>query len=286
MKEWILILLRSIILFFVLLLLIRVMGKRQLARMSPFYFISYAVIAIISALISVNIIKNLGYGLIALGVWILFPMALDFLSLRSKLFHDLINGKPTVLVENGKVLEENLKQMRLTGNELLQELRTKNAFNLGDVEFAVMETTGELNVLLKPEKKPVTPYDLGKKVAPQIAPQTVILDGNILHEPLSKMGLNEGWLQVQLDKMGVALDNVFIGQVDSSGDLYIDLFDDILQTSQPQVKELLYAGLEKCQADLEIFSLETQNQQAKTMYEENARMLRILLEKLQPYLLR
>lgn len=286
MKEWIKILIRSMGLFFLTFGAIRVMGKRQLAKMTPFHFVNYMVIAILAALISVNLIKNLAFGFIALGVWIVFSIILDYLALKSKWAHDVINGKETVLIKSGKVMEENLKQMRLTGEELLRELRAKNAFQLADVEFAVMESTGELNVLLKADKKPVTPYDLGQLVAPQAAPQTVILDGNILDEPLSSMGLNQGWLHIQLERMGVSLDNVFIAQVDTSGDLYIDLFDDSIQIQQPKVKEMLYANLEKSQSDLLKFSLDTEDVDTKMMYSKNAEKLKNALKKIEPYLLR
>lgn len=286
MFGWLLILSRSIIMFFLGLFAVRIMGKRQPARMNPFNFVSYIVIAIIIALTVLNVITNLAFGLIALGVWVLFPVILDYLAIKSKWIHDLLNGKEAILIKQGKIMEENLFKVRLTGEELLRELRSKNTFNLSDVEFAVMETTGDINVLLKSNRKPVTPHDLEWKVAPQAEPQTVILDGNILDEPLADMGLNREWLRLQLEKTGVSLTNVFIGQVDSYGELYLDLFDDAIILPQPKVKEMLYANLEKCQADLSNFALETQNPDAKSMYSHNAERLKNLLIKLEPYLLR
>ncbi len=183
-------------------------------------------------------------------------------------------------------MEENLKQVRLSGEDLLKELRLKNAFSLADVEFAVLETTGDINVLLKSDKKPVTAYDLGYKVNPQAEPQTVILDGNVLNEPLSKMALNSSWLKTQLESSGVAIDNVFIGQVNSSGELYLDLFDDSIQMPQGKVKELIYANLEKSQADLTVFSREVEDTDAKEMYSRNTERLEKLMRKLKPHLLR
>lgn len=286
MKDWLVILLRSVALFFLILILTRVMGKRHPARMNPFNFVNYIVIAIITALISLNIIKNLALGIIALTVWVLLPIAVDYLSIKSKVVHDWVNGKSTILVKDGKVMEENLIQVRYTGEELLRELRSKNAFNLRDVEFAVMETTGDINVLLKSDKKPVTPHDLERKVAPRPEPQTVMLDGNILNEPLSNLGLNQDWLKDQLERTGVTPDNVFIAQVDGSGDLYIDLFDDALQIPRPKVKELLYANMEKSRADLMAFALETKDPKAKDMYLKNTGRLKGVMEKLRPYLLR
>ena len=286
MQMWIQILLRTTSLFLLTLILIRLMGKRNISRMAPFSFISYVVIAVLAALISANIITNLAFGFIALSVWALFPIALDYLSKKSKLIHDLINGKETVLIKHGKIMEESLLQVGLTGEELLRELRYKNAFNLADVEFAVIETTGDLNVFLKSDKKPVTAHDLAQKTAPQTESQTVILDGNVLNEPLTSLGLNKEWLRIQLENMGVSLDNVFIGQVDSSGDLYLDLFDDSVQLPQPKVKEMVYANLEKNQASLMTFALETEDENAKVMYSRNAEKLKQLMEKLEPYLLR
>lgn len=286
MQEWIQILLRSASLFFLLLLATRLMGKRNIVRMMPFQLISYIVAAIIAALLSVNLITNLAFGLLSLGVWLLLPIALDYLSIKSKMAHDLINGKETVLIKHGKIMEESLMQTRLTGEELLRALRSKNAFNLADVEFAIMEDTGDINVLMKSDKQPVSSFNLGKKVAPQAEPQTIILDGAILNEPLFSLGMNQEWLGIQLESMGVSLDNVFIGQVDSSGDLYLDLFEDSVELPQPKVKEMLYANFEKIQADLMSFSLETQSETAKKMYAEHAQTLKQLMEKLKPYLLR
>lgn len=286
MQAWIQILFSSVSLFFLLLLLIRLMGKKNIVRMTPFRFVSYIVTAVIVALMSLNLITNFAFGFIALGVWVLFPIALDYLSLKSKWVHDIINGKQTVLIKHGKIMEENLLQTRLTGEELLRELRSKNAFNLADVEFAVMEDTGDINVFFKSDKTPISSHGLGLKVAPLAEPQTVILDGNIINEPLASLGFNTEWLGIQLETIGVSLDNVFIGQVDSSGDLYLDLFDDSVQLPQPKVKEMLYANFEKIQADLTTFALETNNEAAKQMYSAHAATLQQLLEKLKPYLLR
>lgn len=286
MLVWLQILYRSIALFILAVVAARILGKRNIARIPSYRLISYTAIAIIAVLISVNIIHEIALGLIALGVWVLFPIILDYLSLRSKVLHDLINGKETVLIKHGKIMEENLKQTRLTGEELLRELRSKNAFNLADVEFAVMETTGEINVFLKSDKKPVTAHDLGIKTAPQAEPQTIILDGNVLNESLASLGLNQEWLRIQLETQGVSLDNVFLGQVDSSGDLYLDLFDDAIELPEAKVKEMLYANMEKAQASLSTFALETQDDKAKAMYEKNAQKLKQLMAKLTPSLLR
>lgn len=286
MNNWLIILLGSIILFFLTLALTRVIRKRNLSKATPFDLISYVVIALIVTLISLNMVSNIYFGLTSLAVWTLMPIILDYASMKSNWIYNIIKGKERVLIKNGKVMEDNLSKERITGQEFLQELRSKKAFNLADVEFAVMETTGDINVSLKADKKPVTSYDLGKKVASKSESQTVILDGNMLNEGLTNIGLNKGWLKTELENKGVDLENVFIGQVDSSGDLYLDLFDDMIQVPKAQVKEMLYASIEKSQADLMSFALETKNETAKSMYLNNADKLKKIMYKLEPYLLR
>ncbi|MCE5222094.1 MAG: DUF421 domain-containing protein [Clostridium sp.] len=286
MDTWLRLLFNSILLFFLSLVIVRYMKKKSLSNATAFDFISYAVIAVTVTLISLDVISNIYFGLITLGVWAIMPIILDYASMKSKWIYNAINGKERVLIKNGKVMEDNLSKERITGQEFLQQLRSKKAFNLADVEFAVMETTGDINVSLKADKKPVTAYDLGTKVAPKTEPQAVILDGNILNESLTNIGLNHCWLRTELENKGVALENVFIGQVDSSGDLYLDLFDDMIQVPKTQVKEMLYASIQKSQADLMSFSLESDNKVAKAMYLKNAENLNKVMEKLEPYLLR
>lgn len=284
MQTWIEILLRSIVVFLLVFGAVKLMGKRQPSRMTAFQFVNYIVIAIIAAFLALNLI-DMVFGIVALVVWVGLPTALDYLSIKSKLVHDMVHGKETILIKQGKIMEENLMQTRLTGEDLLRALRLKNVFNTADVEFAVMETTGDINVLLKSDKKPLTPKDLGRKVSPQTEPQTVVLDGNIMDEPLANMGLNRGWLVSQLESKGISLDNVFIAQIDTLGDLYIDTFDDAMQIPMPKVKELVYTNLEKIHADLLSYSQDTMNPEAKTMYMKNALKVQELKEKLKPYLM-
>lgn len=279
------ILLRSIFLFFITLILTKSIGNRNISKVPSFNFISYVVIAVMVSLISLNIITNFLFGFIAILAWSLLLIALDYACMKSKWVHDAINGKNRMVIKNGKVMEENLSKVKFTGEELLRELRCKNVFNLADVEFAIMETSGDINIGLKSDKNPITAHDLGIKVSPKLETQTVILDGNIVNEGLTNMGLNQGWLKTQLEITGVSLENVFIGQVNSSGDLYLDLFDDNIEIPQPKVKELVYANLQKTQSDLISFALETENTEAKAMYLHNAQKLKEVMKKLKPYLL-
>lgn len=285
MPPWLETLLRPLWLFLLVFLLVRLGGKKHPAKAAPFLFVNYAILAVIIALLALGA-ADLGSGLSALIVFGLLPPFFYRLALRSKAFHELLYGKSTVLVKQGKIMEDNLKQVGLSAEELLTDLRLRNCFALSGVEFAVLEPTGDLNVLLKSDKLPVTPHDFERQVNPRSEPKTVILDGNILQEQLTEAGLNQNWLQTQLAAMGVALDNVFVGQADSNGELYIDLFDDAVQLPKSNVRELLFAGLQKSVADLDRFSLETADETAQKMFAGNAARLKELMAKLRPFLLR
>lgn len=121
-------------------------------------------------------------------------------------------------------------------------------------------------------------------VNPYREPQTVLLDGKIMDEPLSTLGLNRAWLFNELEKIGVNPENVFIGQVDSMGELYLDLFDDTIQLPQPTSKQLLLSTLKKVEADLMKYSLETEDEQWKSTYAAYAKQVKEIIVRLEPFL--
>lgn len=286
MAEWLNIFLRTAGFFIVAIFLTRLVGKRLSSRFTFFDLMAGIVMGVMIAAISLNLIPNLAGGIIALGVWILFTSAVYFLSIKYKSVRDIVLGKETVLISHGKVLEENLMKARFTPEDLLSQLRRKNAFNFADVEFAVLEPTGDVSVLLKKDSQPVTPRDIGLTSGYGVVPQTVIMDGVIMDDPLAVMGLNRAWLHTELEKTRVAPENVFIAQVDSLGQLYLDLFNDTIQLPQPKARELLFSTLKKCQADCEIYALGTRQPQAKIIYGDASRVLSDVVRELGPLLKR
>lgn len=286
MSEWLNILLRSAGLFALTLLLVRLIGKRLTSRLTFFDLVTGIAIGVIVAALSLNMVQNFAGGLVALAVWTVFPALLYLLAIKYKAVRDILQGKETVLINHGKVLEDKLLEARLTPEDLLGQLRKKNVFNFADVEFAVLEPDGELSALLKKEKQPATPKTLGLAVVRESVPQTVMLDGVVMDEPLAAMGLNRRWLHTELAKAGVAPENVFLAQVDSLGQLYLDLFDDAIQVPKPRARERVYVSLKKCQADCELYALGTRNPEAGKMYEESARLLEQAVQELEPLLTR
>ncbi|WP_045514157.1 DUF421 domain-containing protein [Bacillus amyloliquefaciens] len=284
MPEWLEVVIRSLLLVVVLFLITKWLGKKQLSELSFFEYVVGITIGSIGAEVITGLERNMFNGIIGIVVFAAIPFLAGLLSLKSKGFRNFIEGKATVFIKDGKIMEDNLKKERYTTDELLELLRKKDVFKVADVEFAVLEPTGDLSVMLKKENQPLTPKDVNLTVASVKEPQTVIMDGEILDEPLSTIGRSRGWLKTELEKQGVTIENVFIGQVDSYGQLTIDLFDDKLQVPSPQEKPLILSTMKKCQADLESFALGTESKEAKQMYRLNSEKLQEAIDKVTPIL--
>lgn len=284
MPLWLEVVVRTLASALVLFVLTRLLGKRQISQLSFFEYVTGITIGSITAYLSVDVDNHWSLGLISMGVWFLVSLGIEFLQIKSMKARNLIDSKSTVLIKGGKILEENLKKEKLTNDELLEQLRKKSIFQAAQVEFAVIEPDGNINALLKKEYQPITPSSLGIQVAPEQEPQTVIVDGNIMDEPLATSGYSRQWLHTELEKLGVSLDNVNIAQVDSYGELYVDLYDDMIQVPQPQERASLYAQLKKCEADLELFALSTDEAKAKQMYGECSTKLLSVIGQMKPLL--
>lgn len=286
MPIWLEVIVRTMVSAVILFILTRMLGKRQISQLSFFEYITGITIGSITAYLSVDVDTHWYLGIISMAVWFLVSLGIEYLQIKSKLARDWIDSKSTILIKDGKILEENLKKEKLTNDELLEQLRKKSIFQTAQVEFALIEPDGEINALLKKEYQPLTPSHLGIKVSPEPEPQTVIIDGKIMDEPLATNGLNRQWLHTELEKLGVSLDNVNLGQVDGYGQFYVDLYDDKIQVPAPQEKATLLAQLKKCEADLEMFALSTKETSAKQMYGACSERLLKIIDEVKPVLSR
>ncbi|MBW7457520.1 DUF421 domain-containing protein [Paenibacillus sepulcri] len=286
MPEWLLVALRTLLAVVVLFVMTKLLGKRQVSQLSLFEYITGITIGSLAAYISLDVDTKWFLGIVSLCVWVGVSLGIEFLQLKSKAVRDFIDTKGTILIKDGKVLEKNLMKERLTTDELMEQLRRKNVFLASDVEFAIMEPSGDINVLLTRDNQPLTAKHIGLKVNPEQEPQAVIMDGKIMDEPLATIGLNRQWLNTELEAIGVTPENVFLGQVDADKQLYVDLFDDALVVPKPSKKAALFALLKKCEADIEMFSLSTQDPQAKNMFEDCSYALQNTIAELKPFLTR
>jgi uncharacterized membrane protein YcaP (DUF421 family) len=284
MEDWLIILFRTIGLFVLLLLAVPMLGRRPLSGMTTFDYIVGLVSATMIAMIALNVVPNLFHGLIGLSFWFLSVLVVQYLIQKSKWAHDHFYGKEIVVIKEGKIMEENLQTARLTGEELLSQLRRDKVFHLADVEFAVMEANGDITTILKRDKQPLTPKDMRITVSTIKEPQTVILDGKLMDEGLTALGLNQNWLMNELDKIGLSAENIFICQVDSMGELYIDLFDDTITQPKSTTKELLFSTLLKIEADFLTYALETKDEHWKKEYGRFSQEIKEIKNQLEPHL--
>ncbi|WP_100407139.1 DUF421 domain-containing protein [Bacillus solitudinis] len=284
MPGWVEIALRSFFGVILLCAIARGLVRKPIGESSYLEFGLITGLTVIIAAGSIQLEIPIGFLLISLAVWAIVAILFGVLSVKSIGFRTMIFGKGIPLMKDGKILEDNMKKQKVTSDELLRKLRTKGAFQFADVEFALLEGNGELNVLLKKEQQPVSAKTLGKIVAPIKEPETVMMDGVVLDESLATRGLNRNWLKTELGKMDIALENVYLAQVDDDGQLTVDLFDDLIQVPKPTQLPQLDASLKKVQADLEQFVLDTDNEQAKQQYIWCAEQMKQVKETVKPYL--
>lgn len=158
----------------------------------------------------------------ALTVVSILIIVTGYLHIKSFKVRKLVNSEPVILIQAGTILEENMKKIRLTINELLMKLREKNIFNLDDVEFAIMETDGKLSVLPKADKQPLTPYHMNIQTISAGLTKDIIIDGNVMKENLSSLGLNEEWLKSELRSQNIKnFSDVFYAGLDNTRKLHI-----------------------------------------------------------------
>ncbi|API93713.1 hypothetical protein J32TS6_08270 [Virgibacillus pantothenticus] len=284
MPEWIEVIIRSFSLLIILFFMTKWLGKKQISQLNIFEYITGIVLGGIVAIHTIDPDSNFIYAILSMFIWFIIPFAVEYISLKSKRFRDLTDGRSTVFIQDGKIMEDNLKQEGYSTDDLLGKLRDNGVFLASDVEFAVLEPSGNLNVLPKKENRPLTAKDLGLKLTPEKEPQTIVMDGEILLESLANLSLNKNWLETELDKQNVSIENVFLAQADNNGQLYLDLYDDKISVPEPTEKALLLANMKKCQADLELFALATENKQSKALYERNSEKLKHAIQLIQPYL--
>ncbi|WP_197479864.1 DUF421 domain-containing protein [Paenibacillus swuensis] len=218
------ILIRALGSIFSLFILTRILGKKQISQLTFFEYITGIALGELAGIMSTDLEFSYVHGFIALSVWAFVPLAVELLALRSKTVRNLLEGQSRVFIRNGVILKENLKKERYSSDELLEQLRKKSVFNVADVEFALLETSGEFNILLKKEHQTLTPHMLGMHVQPEQEPQTVIMDGQILRKTLAPRGITEEWLLGELDRRKVSKEQVYLGQLNANNRLYLDLY--------------------------------------------------------------
>jgi uncharacterized membrane protein YcaP (DUF421 family) len=221
------VIIRSVISFFALLLMVRIMGKQQVAELTFFDYVVGITIGSIASTLSVQVNQNTFATLAGMAIWTVLPIALAYLSLHSIWIRKIIEGEATVVIEKGKILDNHLKKIRLSIDDLISQLRVQGVFDLSDVEYALFEANGKLSVLKKSDRQPATPRDLNLQVNTTGLPTTLVDNGIVLYDALKSLNLTKAWLHHQLMKQNISdTKQVALAQLDVNGKLFVDLSGD------------------------------------------------------------
>lgn len=198
------------------------MGKSELSKMDPFQMVILFMIAELASIPIESPAISLLSGATAIFTLLLLQVLISLVSLKIPSLKIIFNGKPSILIKNGVLDEKELKAQRVTIDDLTEQLRIKNAPSIADVEFAILEANGDLSVILKPGKRPLTPDDLNITKPQEIIPMVIISDGRLYSKNLSTVGYDENYLKGELLKAGIThYEQVFLCLCDESKKLHI-----------------------------------------------------------------
>ena len=211
---------RSIVLYIIVLIVMRLMGKREISQMQPFELAISIMIADLASIPMTEIGIPIFNGIVPILGLLLMHLVISVINIKSIALRKFICGKPSILIYRGKIDEKVLKKERFTINELQERLRRNNIFNLGDVEYAILETSGEVTVIQKPEKRGTTPEDF--QIVPEYEgiPYDLVIDGKVMYKNLEQLGKNEKWLEKQLIPFKIKPEEALVVTIDGKNQIF------------------------------------------------------------------
>ncbi len=216
----ILIFVRTIFLYLLVLLVMRFMGKREIGQMQPFELVIAIMIADLAATPMAEVGIPILYGAIPILVLLFMHIIISILNIKSIRVREIICGKPRILINKGVIDEKALIKENFTINELQERLRVNNVYNIADVEYAILETSGQISVILKSQKRTTTPEDLGIQTQPAKISYDLVIDGKIMNDNLQKLNKTYGWLKNELTKYKLTPEESLIVVLNEDGTLY------------------------------------------------------------------
>ena len=194
--------------------------------MTIFDFVASISLGAIAANVAFNTFINAYHAILAFVIYVIIIFTMALISLKSRKGRKFFAGDPTIVIENGKILEKNMNKMRYTLDYLNQQLREKEIFNIEEVLFAIIETNGTLTILKKPQFRNVNKQDLMIPITPEFKlPIELIMDGEIIKENLEQNNLTESWLQTELNKCNLVQHDVLYAVLSGNGNMYVDTYE-------------------------------------------------------------
>ena len=210
---------RTVLMYLVLIFVIRLMGKRQIGQMEPSEFVVTMLAANLATIPMEDPDLPISSGLIPILTVLVLELVLAFLSLKSIFLRKLFCGKPVILIENGNILQENLRRTRITLDELTGHLREKDVLDPRAVQYAILETNGNLSVFPFPKERPATAREAGIQARKQYLPITLVSDGKLLRKNLSVAARDEAWVLRTLKSKNATLESTYLLTVDGGGNV-------------------------------------------------------------------
>ncbi|WP_330948467.1 DUF421 domain-containing protein [Virgibacillus sp. MG-45] len=230
MNETLVVFSRALIAFFSLLIFARILGKQQVSQLTFFDYILGITIGSIAGSLTIDLANSTWAHWVGLAVWALFVLIFQWLTIKRRKLEKYIDGEPTIVIQKGKLLEDNMKKMRYRLTDLLVQLRQNGVFEMTEVDYAVLETDGKLSILKKPEYQPVTLKDLRLKPSYKGMSTELIYDGEVMEKNLQQLRLNYAWLEKQINDFGFQHPKeVFLAVINEAGTIFIDGYQDKLQ---------------------------------------------------------
>lgn len=211
---------RAILLYILVLIVMRLMGKREIGQLQPFELAISIMIADLASIPMTDTGVPITNGIIPILGLLLMHLVISMINMKSIKAREIICGKPTILVYRGKINENALKKERFTINELQERLRGSNIFNLGDVEYAILETSGQVTVIQKPEKRTTIPEDFNIIPEYEGIPYDLVVDGQIMYNNLKVIGKNEEWLRKQVEKFKMKPEEALVVTIDGKEQIF------------------------------------------------------------------
>ncbi|EJO5347847.1 DUF421 domain-containing protein [Clostridium botulinum] len=230
MNEALVVLVRALIGFFTLLIFGRILGKQQISQLTFFDYVLGITIGSTASTLSTDLESTAWSHWVGLLVWCSIGFLMQWITLKWRYAAKYMEGEPTIVIMDGKIMENTLRKMRYTIADLLEQLRGKDVFDLSEVEFAILESDGELSVLKKPEAQPVTAKDLNVSKSRTGISRELIYDGKIVEDNLREINRDKKWLQSELKKRKIKdYSDVFLATIDENNQIYIDTYKDHLK---------------------------------------------------------
>ena len=216
----ILIFVRTIIIYILVLFVMRFMGKREISQMQPFELVIAMMIADLAATPMSDVGIPILYGIIPILSLLMMHIIISVINLKSIKMREIICGKPRILIYRGKIDEDALIKENFTINELQERLRGNNINNLGDVEFAILETSGQISVVQKPEKRALRPDDFNIEAKYEGIAFDLVIDGKVMGDNLNKIGRNYKWLEKEVGKFNMKPEDALVVVLNGDGTIF------------------------------------------------------------------